>query len=128
MSGLSQNSSYESQAIYLEPNQNLIDGRTELDHLHFMARFASVLNFYNQANKLDGNWQPFLLKDPAILMAFISKTDLNPFKNNFEAASKGLDFFGYKEQSTSQEKQLPIIFCAHRQYLPGNRDGSFFEA
>lgn len=93
MSGLSQNSSYESQAIYLEPNQNLIDGRTELDHLHFMARFASVLNFYNQANKLDGNWQPFLLKDPAILMAFISKTDLNPFKNNFEAASKGLDFF-----------------------------------
>ena len=51
----------------------LIDGRTELDMLHFLTEFASLINFYDSDNKINGNWSPFLLKDPFFLLATISK-------------------------------------------------------
>jgi len=57
----------------------LIDGRTEADWLNQLAGIAALLNFYDDENKLKGNWQPFLLKDPVLLLAFISKTDYAKF-------------------------------------------------
>ncbi|ALL06183.1 hypothetical protein AQ505_12195 [Pedobacter sp. PACM 27299] len=61
---------YES----LAPGASLIDGRTEQDWLRFLSEFAGLINFYDQTNSLNGNWEPFLLKDPVFLMAAISGT------------------------------------------------------
>jgi hypothetical protein len=66
--------SYESALI---PKSNLIDGRDDKDRLSFLVDFASLINFYDKKNKINGSWQPFLLKDPVILVASIAKT---PFK------------------------------------------------
>ncbi|MFK7748133.1 MAG: hypothetical protein AB8B65_07075 [Kordia sp.] len=58
----------------LVPNPRLVDGRTEADNLRLLADFASLFNFYDRTNTINGNWSPFLLKDPVFLVASIAKT------------------------------------------------------
>lgn len=54
----------------------LVDARTEVDWIDFMTRFAKLINFYNKNNEREGDWQPFLLKDPVFLTAHISSIDV----------------------------------------------------
>ncbi|CAD0009111.1 hypothetical protein [Flavobacterium salmonis] len=72
---IDQNSAINSLNESLIPNSTLIDGRTEQDWLYFAAEFSKLINFYNDTNTIEGNWNPFLLKDPVFLMASISKTN-----------------------------------------------------
>lgn len=60
----------------LVPSPSLIDGRSDQDWLSFFADVGSLINFYDSDNKINGNWAPFLLKDPAILLASISKKNV----------------------------------------------------
>ncbi|MBL0739541.1 baseplate J/gp47 family protein [Flavobacterium sp. GN10] len=72
---IDQNSAINSLNEALVPNPHLIDGRTEQDWLYFLTEFSKLINFYNDSNTIDGNWSPFLLKDPVFLTASISKTN-----------------------------------------------------
>ncbi len=74
MTVINQNSILKSLEHALVPSPHLIDGRTEEDHLCNLVEFASLLNFYNKKNLKQGDWQPFLLKDPIFLVATIAKT------------------------------------------------------
>ncbi len=58
----------------LVPTAGLVDSRTEADNLRLLVDIASLFNFYDQTNKINGNWSPFLLKDPVFLVASIAKT------------------------------------------------------
>lgn len=58
----------------LVPTADLVDSRTETDHLRLLVDFASLFNFYDRTNSINGNWSPFLLKDPVFLVASIAKT------------------------------------------------------
>lgn len=58
----------------LADTSQLVDGRTEQDWLFFLGEFAALINFYDQDNTVNGNWSPFLLKDPVFLLASIAKT------------------------------------------------------
>ncbi|MCH2193461.1 hypothetical protein [Kordia sp.] len=64
----------------LVPSASLLDSRTETDNLRLLAEFASLFNFYDRTNTINGNWSPFLLKDPVFLVASISKT---PFQKAY---------------------------------------------
>ena len=75
MNVIDQNSAAAALEKALVPGPSLIDGRTETERLSFLCEFASLINFYDNTNRLNGNWQPFLLKDPVFLLASISKTD-----------------------------------------------------
>lgn len=68
----------------LDTNQELIDSRTELDHLQFLSEFSGLLNFYDLNNKQNGSWKPFLLKDPIFLIASIAKTDYKNYQSLFD--------------------------------------------
>ena len=46
----------------LDPNSVKIDGRSETDLIEYAYEFASLLNYYNLDNQVDGNWQVFLQK------------------------------------------------------------------
>ena len=74
MALIDQNSAIISLNTALVPSSYLIESRSETDRLNFLANFASLINFYDHTNKVNGNWAPFLLKDPVFLMASISKT------------------------------------------------------
>lgn len=76
MNTLNQNTILTSLEAALVPSSNLVDGRTESDWLSFIADFASLINFYDSNNQIRGNWAPFLLKDPIIIIASISKTNV----------------------------------------------------
>ncbi len=58
----------------LAATSQLVDARTEQDWLFFLGEFATLINFYDQDNTVNGNWAPFLLKDPVFLVAAIAKT------------------------------------------------------
>jgi hypothetical protein len=77
MNTMNQNKILTSLEDALVPAPYLVDGRTELDWLSFIADFASLINFYDTNNKVNGSWAPFLLKDPVILLATISKTNVS---------------------------------------------------
>ncbi|MEN2399215.1 hypothetical protein GKZ90_0005470 [Flavobacterium sp. MC2016-06] len=72
---MDQNSALNSRNESLVPSPYLIDGRDEQDWLYFLTEFSKLINFYNDTNTIDGNWNPFLLKDPVFLMVSISKTN-----------------------------------------------------
>jgi hypothetical protein len=74
MSQLDQNNAQLSLAQALVPKSDLIDGRSETDQLRMLVDFASLFNFYDRTNTINGNWSPFLLKDPVFLVASIAKT------------------------------------------------------
>lgn len=84
MKSTDQHSALVSQEVSLIPSSNLIDGRTERDRLSFLTEFASLINFYNNDNKIHGNWAPFLLKDPVFLLAQISATRFADIHNNYK--------------------------------------------
>lgn len=74
MNTIDQNNAMLSLEQALVPKSNLIDGRSEKDQLRMLVDFASLFNFYDQDNTINGNWSPFLLKDPVFLVASIAKT------------------------------------------------------
>ncbi len=80
MNIIDQNKAIASLEYTLEHHTHLIDSRTEKDDLSFLVNFSSLLNFYDQNNKVNGDWTPFLLKDPVFLIASIAKT---PFKKMY---------------------------------------------
>jgi hypothetical protein len=84
MNLIDQNSALLAQETALIPDDSLIDGRSEIDRLSFLTEFASLINFYDHENKIQGNWSPFLLKDPAILLANISKTKIDKINSLFQ--------------------------------------------
>jgi hypothetical protein len=79
MTIIDQNNAFISLNQALVPAPSLLDGRTERDMLGFLSDFASLINFYDKDNSLNGSWAPFLLKDPIFLQASISKTNFAAF-------------------------------------------------
>ncbi len=79
-----------SQFRSLDTNNVLIDQRTPMDQLSFIAGYAQLINFYNKNNELNGNWSPFLLKDPVILMAYIANSQYEKHYGLYKNIAKQL--------------------------------------
>ena len=62
-------------AAALDPDSCRVDERDHRDRLAFAADFATLVLYYDKSNRVAGEWSRFFLKDPAILMAAISKTE-----------------------------------------------------
>jgi hypothetical protein len=83
---LSQQNIILSQQSALVPGADMIDARTERDRLWFLSSFAGLINYYNAEDKHQGNWAPFLLKDPVFLLAGMAKTNYNSFYQLYTGA------------------------------------------
>lgn len=92
MNRIDQNSALTAQETALFSDTSLIDGRTEIDRLAFLSNFAEVINFYDHENKVNGNWRPFLLKEPAILLAHIAKTRINDYYKLYRDICTKIEF------------------------------------
>ncbi|GAB3408066.1 hypothetical protein NX774_21325 [Massilia agilis] len=73
--GTNANSRAARLAQALDPASCPVDARDSRDRLAFVAELARLVLYYDAQNRLAGDWQPFFLKDPAILLAAIGKTD-----------------------------------------------------
>ena len=76
-----------------------IDDRSPIDLVHLTLEYAKKINFYNFRNKINGNWNTFLLKDPAFIIAMIAATNTDKFKINHEN-------FGNQQNETHKPEEL----------------------
>ncbi|MBS7231622.1 hypothetical protein KHA90_11360 [Flavobacterium psychroterrae] len=104
-----QNSAINSLNESLVPDPYLIDGRTEQDWLHFLTEFSKLINFYNDKNKIEGNWNPFLLKDPVFLMASISKTNYKNLHSSYKNSCSEIKRL-IQNETNSQSNALNKLF------------------
>lgn len=59
--------------VDISTEQVALDNRQLLQRLRFLVRFSQQLNFYDSKNQINGDWSPFLLKDPLIFSAWLSE-------------------------------------------------------
>lgn len=107
MNEISQYDALLSLEKALVPSPALIDGRTEQDWLCFLAEFATLINFYDDDNNINGNWSPFLLKDPLFLLAAISKTRFDRYHSIYLSNTRSLQQLINK--ITADEKDADAI-------------------
>ncbi|WP_422360467.1 hypothetical protein [Reichenbachiella sp.] len=88
---IDQSTTYRSFEQALDPTTAVIDSRSELDRLKFLSDFSHLIHFYDQENKINGSWNPLLMKDPVFLLADIAKFDLARIKKIFHKASQNLE-------------------------------------
>lgn len=74
----------------LDPENIKIDSRDCRDRLAFAARFSELILYYNKDNRVSGNWLPFMVKDPVILLAVISKAEYSAYHAQFVQLKKNL--------------------------------------
>ncbi|VXB08513.1 conserved hypothetical protein [Flavobacterium sp. 9AF] len=99
MNSLNQNTFMTSLKEALVPSSTLIDGRTERDWLGFIADFASLINFYDSYNQINGNWSPFILKDPIVILATISRTNVSKKQTVFLQTCSHINILYEKDQN-----------------------------
>jgi hypothetical protein len=86
MNVIDQNTAFFSLERNLVPGRSLIDDRSERERLAFLAKFAELINFYDENNNISGNWAPFLLKDPVFLLASVSQTGFTKWNSLYVSA------------------------------------------
>lgn len=52
------------------------DERQEADLIIFAKQYAAYLNYYNQSNIIDGNWEPLMRMDVSVPLAVLSKINV----------------------------------------------------
>ena len=53
-----------------------VDERTTSDLILFAKRYAAYLNYYNENNVIDGNWQPLMMMDISVTLATLAGIDV----------------------------------------------------
>lgn len=53
-----------------------VDERTPADLILFAKRYAACLNFYNESNVADGDWQPLMAMDVSVTLAILSNINI----------------------------------------------------
>ncbi|MBL7727118.1 MAG: hypothetical protein JNM68_05515, partial [Dinghuibacter sp.] len=110
MNQVSQHNILGSVEQSLTGTQNLVDGRTEQDWLHFIAQYAALINFYDQQNQHHGNWQPFVLKDPVILLATISKTNYTSYEKEYRYICTNLNRLVQRNEAALGGESINNLF------------------
>lgn len=67
----------------LSTDYAMIDDRSFEDLLMFASKYASLLNYYNPENKIDGNWKAFFDNDISTFIVSISKTNCSIIKDKY---------------------------------------------
>lgn len=92
----------ERRIIALDPGYIKIDDRKISDLLKFISDFSGQVNFYNESNQIDGDWQDFLKSDINILVLLITEFDLTSHLIQFEKLETKVQFAsGDKEAKTA---------------------------
>lgn len=75
------------KALYA--NYAAVDERSAADLILFAKNYAAYLNYYNGNNEIEGDWQPFMANDAAVIIAGIANWETKnyiPFVDYVNAA------------------------------------------
>src|SRR6476660_9134278 len=90
----------------LDPDYIKIDDRKIDDLLKFMTDLASQINFYDEKNQPDGDWQDFFKSDINVLVLLITKFDLTSHLVQFERLESKIQTSSSDKDSVSALKEL----------------------
>lgn len=76
-------SQYSRAKESLFPEYALVDERDISDLLSFAAEYGKLLHYYNERNRIDGDWQLFWLKDISIFLANLGHTDYLKYEKQY---------------------------------------------
>ncbi|MDN3663821.1 hypothetical protein ACFFU1_17810 [Algibacter miyuki] len=71
----------------LSPDYIQLDERAMQDMIISTLAYAKNVNYYNENDRPDGDWESFFLNDPIFIIALISETDIISFKENNDAVN-----------------------------------------
>ncbi|MEZ4827089.1 MAG: baseplate J/gp47 family protein [Bacteroidia bacterium] len=70
----------------LNPDYVHVDEKEISDWLLYARRYAGMIRYYNLQNQPEGDWQAFIEKDISTLVAMVSATKPDVFRQRFELA------------------------------------------
>lgn len=76
-------SQYDRWLRALDAEYAKVDGRSFSELLDFAVSYGSLINFYNLKNERDGDWSPFFLADPTMLLASQETIDVAEIEAEF---------------------------------------------
>lgn len=98
-------SSATRELAALSPSFAKPDERQAADLLLFLRRYSAYLNYYNENNALDGDWQPFLKADVSVTLASLAALNLQKSSDYKKALFKKIKR-GNDAVATKSFKQL----------------------
>jgi hypothetical protein len=110
-------SQYTRALDSLSPNYALIDERNMSDLLSFAAEYSKLLHFYNEKNTIDGNWQPFWLKDISIFLADLAHTDYLQFQQQYNGILEELSAAHSLKEKAVTTRNLILLIQSMQQLL-----------
>lgn len=90
----------------LDPASAPIDGRSAADFVLFAKEYARYLQFYDVRNQPDGNWQPLMQMDIAVVLATLGKEDMVLYS----VYRRGINTEILSADENSGEKYLEALF------------------
>ncbi|MES3019692.1 MAG: hypothetical protein V4721_18025 [Bacteroidota bacterium] len=90
----------------LDPDYIKIDDRKIEDLLKFMTDMSSQINFYDEKNQIDGDWQDFFKSDINVLVLLITKFDLTGHLVQFERLESKIQTSTNDKDAVSALKDL----------------------
>jgi hypothetical protein len=70
-------------AAALAPGYAPVDGRPFPELLDFATRFGRLVRFYDLDNQADGDWVPFFLTDPTMVLASMAQVDVRAIEKDY---------------------------------------------
>lgn len=108
--GANQGNTRMALAVALDPDSCQVDERDHSDRLAFVANFATLVLYYDKNNQVAGEWSRFFLKDPAILMAAISKAQVGSyFSGCFSSPLLSAEASKRDDEDTATAAQLCML-------------------
>lgn len=77
------------------------------DLINYSFKYAQFLNYYNNENKIDGNWQEFYGSSFSIILTILEQVDFYTFREKFKLLHESLLF---SNDITSAKSKLNEIF------------------
>ncbi|MBC7849298.1 MAG: hypothetical protein H7Y31_06165, partial [Chitinophagaceae bacterium] len=83
------------------------DERDTADLLLFAKRYGAYLNYYNESNSIDGDWQSLMKMDISVTLATLMKIDLNAIATYRKLLTKRIRISG---SDADAKKQFKFLF------------------
>ncbi len=81
-----------------------VDERTSSDLILFAKRYAKYLNFYNESNIADGNWQPLMMMDISVTLATLASINIRKINDYKKLLYKNISLTTNLVQPDSDNK------------------------
>jgi hypothetical protein len=89
----------------LLPENAKIDDRQLADILSFVVEYSKELNYFNEQNKIDGDWSCFYESDPCILLALLATKDTDSIEAAFQQLAQKVNAVLSGEMGCGDDEQ-----------------------